>query len=445
MAPRQNVQTALRWTRFAGGLHLVLTAALLMVVLGVLLVPVAHAATINVTTTSDALDAAGGICANMTPLNVTTTGDGKVSLREAICAANNNTGADIINLPADTYTLTIVGAFENSNVQGDLDILAAGGDLTIDGAGAGISIIDGDGVVINDRVFHIAPYGGSITVNISGVTIQNGNTGGGGGGILNVGSGTVNITNSTLSGNQAAGLGGGGIGNTKDGGTVNITNSTLSANQTTADGGGIYNDDGGTVNITNSTLSGNQATGGGGGIFNASTVTMKNVTIADNAADDDGNGTGDGGGVYNFSGGTVNLKNTIVAANSDETPVPGSIHPDVSGAFSSNGYNLIGDGTGSSGLINGVNGDQVGASGSPIDPVLGPLTNNGGDTFTHALLVGSPAIDAGTNTGCPTTDQRDEPRPADGDGDGTATCDIGAFEFQWLRIYLPIIFKGAWP
>jgi hypothetical protein len=89
------------------------------------------------------------------------------------------------------------------------------------------------------------------------------------------------------------------------------------------------------------------------------------------------------------------------------------------------------------GFTNGVNGDQVGTAAAPLDPLLGPLQNNGGPTKTHALLAGSPAIDHGDNSAVdpttqklPTTDQRGagHPRPKDGNGDGLAVVDIGAFE-----------------
>jgi len=121
---------------------------------------------------------------------------------------------------------------------------------------------------------------------------------------------------------------------------------------------------------------------------------------------------GAGGGITNA--GTAKLTNTIVARNTATTD------PDVSGAlsFSSQGNNLIGDTSGSSGW-----------SASDLlnqDPLFGPLQNNGGPTNTHALLQGSPAIDA-ANTSCRFTDQRGFTR-ADGDADGTVTCDIGAFE-----------------
>src|SRR5262249_20347535 len=101
--------------------------------------------------------------------------------------------------------------------------------------------------------------------------------------------------------------------------------------------------------------------------------------------------------------------NTIVAGN---TP------SDCQGIVASSGNNL--DGAASCALA--AAGDL-----SRVDPVLGPLADNGGPTRTHALMAGSPAIDAGA--GCPATDQRGMPRPRDRTGDGTALCDIGAFEF----------------
>jgi len=104
--------------------------------------------------------------------------------------------------------------------------------------------------------------------------------------------------------------------------------------------------------------------------------------------------------------------------------------PDVSGLFTSQGHNLIGIGAFLAGFSNGVNGDIVGTAANPIDPKLGALKNNGGKTETHKLQAGSPAIDAGDNSGAPATDQRGAgfPRKKDGNGDGIAVVDIGAFE-----------------
>ena len=105
----------------------------------------------------------------------------------------------------------------------------------------------------------------------------------------------------------------------------------------------------------------------------------------------------------------------------------------MAGAFTSDGFNFISTGDGSTGFVNGVNADQVGTDASPLDPLLGPLQMNGGFTPTHALLWGSPAIDQGNCFGIH-RDQRGNnrphnfsgiPQPPGGDG-----SDIGAFELQ---------------
>jgi hypothetical protein len=210
-----------------------------------------RAATITVTTTNDVLDAAAGVCANMTPTNVTTTGDGLVSLREAICAANNNAGSDTITLLANTYNLTITGALEDNNATGDLDILD-GGDLTIQGNGAGSTIVDGGG---SDRVFHICPGGGCDNdVTISRVTIRNGRvTASGGGGIRNE-AGTTTLDGSAVIANTA--VNGGGIANfaalhIQNGSTIGELGAGNWAYL--GSGGGIYNY-AGTTTVDGSTV-----------------------------------------------------------------------------------------------------------------------------------------------------------------------------------------------
>jgi hypothetical protein len=127
-------------------------------------------------------------------------------------------------------------------------------------------------------------------------------------------------------------------------------------------------------------------------------------------------------------GGTVNARNSLIADNSADT------HPDVSGDFADATYNLLGDGTGSN-LINGVNGNLVGSADAPLDPLLGPLQDNGGPTLTHALLDGSPALDAGTSDGAPPTDQRGVPRDN--------PPDIGAYEVP--DVPRPIRSRGQTP
>ncbi|MEX2247862.1 MAG: choice-of-anchor Q domain-containing protein [Dehalococcoidia bacterium] len=233
---------------------------------------------------------------------------------------------------------------------------------------------------------------------------------GSGGGVFS--NGTTRITGSTIIGNSSPGQGGG----VANGGPMTIVDTTISGNTATTDGGGIHASS--TLEIINSTVSGNDAGRHGGGIHGAAfpQARLINVTVADNSADSDANGTGDGGGIFQFSN-LTQLKNSIVAGNTDT----GGEAPDCAvqfGSLSSEGYNLVGDMTGCE-----MDGEtSLDVTGQP--PMLGPLADNGGDTFTHALLAGSPAIDAATNGGCPPADQRGVTRPQG------AACDIGAFELE---------------
>ena len=211
------------------------------------------ATTITVTSAGDA----GGSCPGAT-----------CTLRQAIAIA---APGDTINFAAGITTITLTSAE-----------LLINKNLTISGPGANLLTVQRSAAsgTPNFRIFNIA----SGNVTISGLTIANGNISESrGGGILN--SGTVTITNSTISGNSNSGGGGngGGILNS-NGGTVTITNSTISGNSA-SDGGGISNDNGGTVTITNSTISGNSSNRRGGGIFNGGgTVNITNSTISGNSA-----------------------------------------------------------------------------------------------------------------------------------------------------------------
>lgn len=292
-------------------------------------------------------------------------------------------------------------------------------------------------IITNSSVDGNTTGGGIVnenTLTVTDSTISNNTSSNAGGGIVN-GSfesvSTATITNSTISGNSAA-LGGG----VYNFSTVTITNSTLSGNSADFDGGGIYNGNvysSATAIFTNSTLSGNTADDDGGGIFNdggdiaIGTVKLHNVTISNNSADSDADGLGNGGGVFVSAGGTLNLGNSIIARNFDNSPVVQ--HPDCSGMLTSLGYNLIQK-------VNGCAMAGVGGNLFRMLPLLGPLQDNGGATWTMALLAGSPAIDAGNPAGCKdenlavlTTDQRGYVRPVDGNGDNIIVCDMGAFEY----------------
>jgi hypothetical protein len=149
---------------------------------------------------------------------------------------------------------------------------------------------------------------------------------------------------------------------------------------------------------------------------NFGAVTLTSSTIS-------GNGGDLGGGLRNI-GGTLVSRNTIIAQNTSPAG------PDILGSLISQGFNLIGNNTGAIVALMQFS-DQIGTAGSPLDPLLGPLQDNGGPTWTRALLSGSLAIDKGHSSGS-TTDQRGFSRPADdpvvtnvSGGDGG---DIGAFE-----------------
>jgi uncharacterized repeat protein (TIGR01451 family) len=165
----------------------------------------------------------------------------------------------------------------------------------------------------------------------------------------------------------------------------------------------------------------------GAGIYTNASLQLYSDTIAGNSISGQAASLQSGGGVYNETtlGGVVTMANTIVAQNSAANA------PDFSGPVSSSDHDLIGDGTGSSGF-SAARGDQVGTTAAPINPLLTPLQNNGGPTWTMALLPGSPAIDKGDNHAArAATDQRGFARIVN------RTIDIGATEYQTdLRVTL---------
>ena len=321
----------------------------------------------TVTTTSDIVD----------------SGDGLLSLREAVIEANANAGADTVNLAAGTYTLTIVTGV-SAEYEKNLNITES---LSIVGAGAQSTFIDGG------NNFKIAEYEATaITNSLSNLTLQNG-TASSSGGALDISDASTNLTITDVEIiDSTSNSRGGAIHNH---GTLVLERVTLAGNVGQF-GGGIYNESTGDITLTNVTVSGNNAQFGGG-IYNEGTLVLTNATITNNSADNSGGG-------IDQAGGTVTLSNTIIYGN---TAAVNS--PDVLGAFTSDGNNIIGD----VGTATGFGSDTIG------DPNLDVLAENGGETRTHALLAGSIAIDAGTDTGAPTDDQRGALR---------SSTDIGAYE-----------------
>lgn len=357
----------------------------------------AQAAVFTVSKTADTAD---GSC------------DGDCSLREAVIAANARAGFDAILLEAGTYRLTLNGAGEDLGATGDLDI---SDELTIVGEGG--TFIEGS-AGWTDRVIDVLA---GVRLEIQDITIRQGRTSGQPGAGLRV-AGELSLLRSIVTGNVAAGSTGGGIHVGADA-VATAVQSTIHDNQADS-GGGAYVE--GTLNLTNSTVSGNKAlTGGGGGLYFAGNAggVIANSTIAFNAANT--SASQKGGGIFAESAPFTSidsplLRNTIVARNSagfgafDPNAVTGR---DCWGAVLSGGHNLLGDGSACIDFTP-AKGDLEGGAAQGLDPKLSPLGEFGGPTPTHSLLAGSPAKDKGEN--CEAEDQRGADRPA--------ACDIGAFE-----------------
>ncbi len=276
------------------------------------------------------------------------------------------------------------------------------------------------GAIYNDSNSQLTVLGSTFRSNVAQA---------GGGAIQNLG--ILEITTSSFELNSA-GLDGGAIQN--NGGDAQMDRSTLFVNFAT-NGAGIELN-GGTFRVRRSTLLGNDASGQGGGIRNLSgTLTIENATIGGNEADTGGgiytadtvsilnstlhiNKAFAGGALWRFSASPVTSKNSIFSFSLFPDTIDPQLNCDGSHPLLSEGNNLSSDNSCNLNLASDL---------PATDPLLGPIADNGGPTLTNLPLSGSPAIDAGSNVGCPTSDQRGASRPLDG-GSGFTTCDIGAVE-----------------
>lgn len=381
--------------------------------------PVAGAKTFTVTRTGDELTAD---CTKQ-----------RCSLRDALNAANVRTGPDEVVLRSGrTYTLSLPGAGEDTDVSGDLDVLEA---VTIRADGKKPATIDAAGI---DRV--LDTYNLTGTLKLSRLVIRGGDSGGVTGGGVLMRSGKLVLTRSRVVDNRtptnnAGGVGvyGGAVatitrstlaGNTGEGGglavgpasSATVIASTVADNDAMGNGGGIFVGLGGgaALTVVNSTIAGNRAGASGGGIMSATngTVSLEHVTVARNEANLAMSGGQEGGGIAEASNGPLAVRNSIVALNEVGTGdgadcgfLPFAVYVVPAGA------NLVGDS------------ERCGPLAMPPnlvepDPGLGPLAKNGGPTPTIALKKGSPAINAAA--GGLEADQRGVKRKRP---------DIGAFEY----------------
>ena len=331
--------------------------------------------TVNSTADTVDVNVGDGVCADS---------NGQCTLRAAIEESNYEPAATISSINLIIFALPDPAVINLT--LGELNITAG---TWIFGTGARRLTVQRSSApgTPNFRIFRVSSSG--VGVEITRLTIRNGNAGSeNGGGILVDETGALTLKDVAVRENSAAN--GGGIANA---GRHFIANRLLvTSNSATAKGGGIFNQVTSFFisgpGVTNSTITNNSAASGGA-IYSSGSIYLANDTIFQNTA------TVAASGVFNESG-SINVVNCIIGNNAP------SAMASLSGTFISKGNNLITDSRSSSGFTNGVNNDQV-SENNAIDPILGPLADNGGHTDTRALLAGSPAINAGGD--CVLTDE----------------------------------------
>ncbi|MFB2935939.1 choice-of-anchor Q domain-containing protein [Aerosakkonemataceae cyanobacterium BLCC-F154] len=313
------------------------------------------------------------IAANDLTVVTNTKDSGIGSLRQAIINANNNPGTETITFEGEVFTDNIPDTI--TLTSGELPITDS---LIIQGLGESNLVVSGNN---NSRVFNVDDGNNSqINVTLDGLTIRDGNTTGNGGGIFN--RENLTISNSAVSNNTA--VNGGGI--STNSGTLDIINSRIFANKSNEVGGGVQQLGNAIVNINNSIVNSNLSTGNGAGIDinpmpGGFAFTVNDSIVSNNVSTNGGGGGFSlgssalvnvnrsivrdnqsiiGGGIANRFNGQLNLTRTIVANNTiNANSLSGD--RDISGIASSGGFNIIGNGTGLTGITNGVNDDIIGA------------------------------------------------------------------------------------
>jgi parallel beta-helix repeat protein/predicted outer membrane repeat protein len=401
--------------------------------------------------------------------NLTISGPGATQLTVQRSSVSGTPKFSVLAIQTG-FTVTISG------------LTLSGGNTTF---GGGIS--NGGTLTVQNSTIsgNSAATGGGIFNHFGTLTVQNstisGNSAATGGGIYDYGEagsldhGKVTVQSSTVSGNSASVVGGGfyitsfgkvtvqdstistnlavkGGGLLESNSTLTVQHSTLSGNSATSNGGGICVLGASTLTVQSSTLSGNSSASGGGIFVLNSTLTVQDGTFSGNSATGNGGGISvsgtstlmvqsstlsantaatTGGGIFVQGGGTHTVSNTLIAGNT----APAGAGPDLAGPETTVSDCLIGI-LDTAAVITTASHNVTGTPANPLNPVLGPLQNNGGPTQTIALRAGSPAIDAGNNASVPagqTADQAGHNRIVNN------IVDIGAYEYQPPDTFLVLV------
>lgn len=287
----------------------------------------------------------------------------------------NGDGTSIFKVDAgaslNLYGLTLAGGEANSSTGGNGGAIDNAGILEVNGCEFTVDSATGLGGAIYNT--------GTLEEGEPSTFIDN--TASAGGAIANAQNATATVQGDAITGNSATAGSGGGLYND---GVMTVAFCTLSGNTATAYGGGLDNDLNGTLTVIGSTLAKNAALAGGGAA-NSGTMTLSATTAAANSAVL-------GGGVRNLN--SLSLYDTIVAA--DTLASASGSDPDIDGSVTATSdHNLVGNGSGVSGITNGVNSNQIGSKSSPINPMLYPLASYGSAIETMPPEPGSPALAKG--------------------------------------------------
>lgn len=410
-----------------------------------------HAATITVNTFADENNTNAAACSLREAIN---NANGDNTTNGLGCVAGSGTDSIIFSVSGTINLTAVLPAISSSMNIGNNTTTAPS--LTVNRSSGGdyriFFVFNGNtvtmsGLVINNGFASMANGGGirnDGTLTLNNCVVSNNQSTQDGSGILN--QGAMVILNSSIENNTGPVFG---VGIEHTGNLLTVNNSRFSGNISTGagTGGGAIDVFGSNTTITNSTFT-NNAANGGGAVSVATNATITNCTFNANNAVSFASGLyiysgaivnvtnstfarNNNGGIWN-DGGTLNLRNTIVAGN---TSTNGITPNDINGTVSaSSPNNIIGTG-GAGGLTNGVNGNQTNVSYANVR--LLPLGNYGGNVQTMPIRLNSPARNAGTNTSAPATDARGFNRPQ------ATTTDIGAFEIQTNSIVTNINDSGA--